>query len=170
MTSFTTVPILCPVLIGRTAQLEALTRLIEQARRGAGQTALIAGEAGIGKSRLVAELKSRAAQLGFSLLQGNCFDSDRVPALRPAARLAAQLLCHTDAEIAASLGTRSRTHKTPARTCPVLPEFPPAPALEPAEKRRLVTALAHLYRRSRKRASPAAHRDRGFALERCYQS
>jgi predicted ATPase len=46
--------ILCPILIGRDAQIEALTRLLALVRSGQGQIALISGEAGIGKSRLVA--------------------------------------------------------------------------------------------------------------------
>ncbi len=70
-------PIVCPVLIGREADLTALQALIEQAKRGERQVALIGGEAGIGKSRLVAETKTYAANQGFLLLQGNCFQADR---------------------------------------------------------------------------------------------
>ena len=69
--------IVCPVLIGREADLTALQALIEQAKRGERQVALIGGEAGIGKSRLVAETKTYAANQGFVLLQGNCFQADR---------------------------------------------------------------------------------------------
>src|ERR1700730_14025953 len=47
--------LVCPVLIGRGPLLDTLVQLIEQARGGHGQTALIAGEAGIGKSRVVAD-------------------------------------------------------------------------------------------------------------------
>ncbi len=70
-------PIVCPVLIGRAADLTALHVLVDQAKRGEGQVALISGEAGIGKSRLVAEAKAYAANQGFLLLQGNCFQADR---------------------------------------------------------------------------------------------
>ncbi len=70
-------PIVCPVLIGRAADLTALHVLVDQAKRGEGQVALISGEAGIGKSRLVAETKTYAANQGFLLLQGNCFQADR---------------------------------------------------------------------------------------------
>jgi DNA-binding CsgD family transcriptional regulator/tetratricopeptide (TPR) repeat protein len=68
--------IVCPVLIGREADLAALQALVEQAKRGEGQVALIGGEAGIGKSRLVEETKTYAAGQGFVLLQGNCFQAD----------------------------------------------------------------------------------------------
>ena len=69
-------PIVCPVLIGRKADLSALRVLVDQARGGGGQVALISGEAGIGKSRLVTEVKTTAAGQGFLLLQGNCFQTD----------------------------------------------------------------------------------------------
>ncbi len=69
-------PIVCPILIGRVADLTALHALIDQAKRGEGQVALISGEAGIGKSRLVAEGKTYALAQGFRLLHGNCFPGD----------------------------------------------------------------------------------------------
>src|SRR5947208_15693318 len=70
-------PIVCPVLIGRAADLTALHVLVDQAKRGEGQVALISGEAGIGKSRLVDEAKTYATAQGFLLLQGQCFPTDR---------------------------------------------------------------------------------------------
>jgi DNA-binding CsgD family transcriptional regulator len=69
-------PIVCPVLIGRAADLTALYVLVDQAKRGEGQVALISGEAGIGKSRLVTEAKAYASSQGFIPLQGNCFQTD----------------------------------------------------------------------------------------------
>src|SRR5690242_3444023 len=74
---FTTARI-CPLLLGRTAYLAALDNLIAQARDGHGQTVLITGEAGIGKSRLVVEMQVHAAQHRLALLQGRCFEPDRV--------------------------------------------------------------------------------------------
>ncbi len=47
--------VVCPVLIGRTASLASFERVFEQVGNGQGQTVLVSGEAGIGKSRLVAE-------------------------------------------------------------------------------------------------------------------
>src|SRR5947209_3702025 len=69
--------VVCPITVGRAQNLEALRRCVEQVQGGKGQTLLIAGEAGIGKSRLVAEARAYAAHLGFLVLQGNCFESDR---------------------------------------------------------------------------------------------
>ncbi len=76
-------PLVCPVLIGRASYLEALLHLMEQACAGSGQTVLIAGEAGIGKSRLITEATRRMtmpqAQVPFPavlILQGRCFEPD----------------------------------------------------------------------------------------------
>ncbi len=69
-------PVVCPVLIGRASDLAILHTLIDEAKNGNGQVLLVAGEAGIGKSRLVREAKTYAAQLSMSILQGNCFESD----------------------------------------------------------------------------------------------
>src|SRR5437879_3784978 len=54
----------CPITIGREREIERLGRLIEQLQAGQGTTVLITGEAGIGKSRLVAEARTRAVSLG----------------------------------------------------------------------------------------------------------
>ncbi len=71
-----TPPTRCPELIGRTEHLATLRLLVEQAKQGEGHVALIGGEAGIGKSRLVAEIRTYAGEQGFLLLQGNCFPTD----------------------------------------------------------------------------------------------
>jgi DNA-binding response OmpR family regulator/class 3 adenylate cyclase/predicted ATPase len=49
-------------LVGRGEELDILTRRWERARRGAGQLALIVGEPGIGKSRLIEEFRARLAE------------------------------------------------------------------------------------------------------------
>ena len=46
-------------LVARRDELERLDKLWQRARSGRGQVALIAGEAGIGKSRLVWALRER---------------------------------------------------------------------------------------------------------------
>lgn len=70
-------PIVCPVLVGRGRELATLARMIERAHGGAGWIGLIRGEAGVGKSRLVAEARAHAVDKGFQILQGRCFEQDR---------------------------------------------------------------------------------------------
>jgi DNA-binding CsgD family transcriptional regulator len=69
--------VVSPRLIGRATQIAVLRRALAAARGGTGQCIAIAGEAGIGKSRLVAEAAASAADDGFTLVQGRCFESDR---------------------------------------------------------------------------------------------
>ena len=69
--------VVCPVLIGREYDLQLLDRLITQSKEGRGQIALISGEAGIGKSRLVREAKARAAHETL-ILEGYCFQTESV--------------------------------------------------------------------------------------------
>ncbi|MBP7690629.1 MAG: AAA family ATPase [Anaerolineales bacterium] len=68
----------CPVLIGREADLDQLSQALSPiSAGGSSRVLLISGEAGIGKSRLTAELQARATSAGFTLLAGRCFEPDR---------------------------------------------------------------------------------------------
>jgi predicted ATPase/DNA-binding NarL/FixJ family response regulator len=70
-------PTLCPVLIGRTRDLAHLHLLADRVQSGQEQIVLLSGEAGIGKSRLLAALKAYAAAHDFFLLlEGQCFQTE----------------------------------------------------------------------------------------------
>ena len=60
--------------VGRTAELAALDAALAEAAAGRGSTLFVCGEAGIGKSRLVAELSERARGAGATVLCGRCLD------------------------------------------------------------------------------------------------
>src|SRR6202041_580516 len=49
-------------LVGRSEELDILTRRWERARRGEGQLSLIVGEPGLGKSRLIEEFRARLVE------------------------------------------------------------------------------------------------------------
>ncbi len=70
------IPIVSPVIVGRTREIERLNQALHAARNGTGQCVFLAGEAGIGKSRLLAELRKRAKGEHFTVLQGNSFEQD----------------------------------------------------------------------------------------------
>ena len=76
MNSYRQQSVICPIMVGRDLPAQALTRLSERSRDGHGQIALISGEAGIGKSRLVRELRNQLPP-SIMLLQGNCFEADQ---------------------------------------------------------------------------------------------
>ena len=66
---------LAPSLIGRQAPLRACDERLRLARGGARQVVLIAGEAGIGKTRLLREFLGRVrATEGIEIVEGCCYE------------------------------------------------------------------------------------------------
>src|ERR1700680_1450529 len=63
-----------PQFVGRVDELGALERLLSRAASGSGGAVLVAGEAGIGKSRLVSELEARAHDADALVLIGECVE------------------------------------------------------------------------------------------------
>src|SRR6266487_2842482 len=136
----------CPVLIGREASLASFERVFEQVKSGQGQTILVSGEAGIGKSRFVDEARARVGQEHAHFLQGHCFEQDRSLPFAPLLDLLRTLLLS---------GSRESSLRSLAPVAPELmkilpdlalwlPEVKPTPLLEPAqEQRRLFVALTH---------------------------
>jgi len=149
--------IVCPVLIGRTSYLEALVQLIEQACSNQGQTVLIAGEAGVGKSRLVAEAlirlrlsQTQAVSHTPLVLEGRCFEPDRSLPYAPLLDLMrAFLATRSSDDIATLLGpTSPELIKLLPELTSVLPQpmLNTNPYLE-QEKRRLFQALMDFFLR-----------------------
>ncbi len=58
--------------VGRREELAALETTLAQARDGVGALALIAGDAGLGKSRLIGELVAGAERDGMTVMLGEC--------------------------------------------------------------------------------------------------
>ena len=59
-------------MVGRNEQFETLRELLAAVRAGRGRAALIVGEPGIGKSRLLAELRSAGESDGATWFEGRC--------------------------------------------------------------------------------------------------
>jgi predicted ATPase len=66
-----------PVFVARDAAFDAFARVFDQVEEGRGQTVLLSGEAGVGKSRFVSEARAHAERAGSRFLEGNCFEPDR---------------------------------------------------------------------------------------------
>lgn len=103
-------PLVSPVMVGREAQLAALQQCIDAASAGAGQTVLVSGDAGIGKSRLVAAAAAHARERGVRVVNGQCFAPDRTLPFGPWRDLVSRRLLHQPwaadivADVAADLG------------------------------------------------------------------
>src|ERR671916_2062823 len=75
----------CPMLVGRDLELGIVHKAVEAAHHGAGGTVLLLGEAGVGKSRLVAQVCGLAKEAGLTVVCGRAVQAQRPAALRPLA-------------------------------------------------------------------------------------
>ncbi|MBA2326059.1 MAG: AAA family ATPase [Actinobacteria bacterium] len=80
-----TAPVLCARVIGRDRELGALRAALDEARAGRGSVVFLAGEAGIGKSRLAHEAATVARSRGMVLLRGRAVQAASPVAYRPLA-------------------------------------------------------------------------------------
>jgi DNA-binding SARP family transcriptional activator/tetratricopeptide (TPR) repeat protein len=69
--------------VGREPELAALVGALDDALAGSGRLALVAGEPGIGKSRLAEELEDHARQRGARVCVGRCWEAGGAPAYWP---------------------------------------------------------------------------------------
>jgi len=76
---------LCPVLVGREEELDVLLAALDRAADGRGGAFFVAGEAGVGKSRLVREVARRAQARGLTVLAGRAVAGAVPVAFRPLA-------------------------------------------------------------------------------------
>ncbi len=106
-----------PRVVRREAELAALEAVLARAEAGDPAAAVVAGEAGIGKTRLVAELESRAAERGAIVLHGACvqLDGGELPYAPLAAALRDSPVAALDEALAAlpGLARRELAHAFP---------------------------------------------------------
>jgi DNA-binding CsgD family transcriptional regulator/tetratricopeptide (TPR) repeat protein len=100
-------------IIGRTAELAELEAALADATDGRPSLAFIAGESGVGKTRLLSELERRARADGARVIGGDCVElgegelpyAPLVAALRPLAREGDPVLAQLPAQARAELAT-----------------------------------------------------------------
>ena len=68
--------LVCPILVGRDDLLDLADRRIAEVAAGRGQLLLLAGEAGVGKTRLLGAIERRASAAGFRTVRGGTYPSD----------------------------------------------------------------------------------------------
>ena len=134
--------------VGREREWTQLSGVLQQALDGRGQIVLVAGEPGIGKTRLLEELAGLATARGARVLMGCCYEMEQNMAYAPVIEVLRSLL-------ASALATTLPPPCPPTQLAAVaelLPELrqkwhdlPPYQPLPPdAERTRLLTSLAQL--------------------------
>ena len=84
--------------VGRERELAALVERLAEAARGEGGVVFISGEPGIGKSRLLREIASRARAGGWLVLSGRAYDIDGMPPYLPFVEILGEHLRHSSDE------------------------------------------------------------------------
>ena len=137
--------------VGRAGELATLTADLDAAVGGHGGVVLVAGEPGIGKTRLVEELAARATVRGAVVLWGRCWEGAGAPAFWPWVQVIRGYV-QVQAEDLASLrhdlgaGAADIAQLVPA-VHDRIPDLPAPPQLEPEAARfRLFDSLAGFLR------------------------
>lgn len=71
------------IFVGRQQELVQLRAALDDTLSGRGQVVMLAGEPGIGKTRLAQELTFRAESLGAQVLWGRCYEHVGAPPYWP---------------------------------------------------------------------------------------
>jgi predicted ATPase/DNA-binding CsgD family transcriptional regulator len=133
--------------VGRRRELETLDGRLDLAFAGQGSLAMLAGEAGVGKTRVLQEFSERAAQRGATVLTGSCFEGDWQPPYGPWVEALGQHVRASDPE-----QLRQRLNGSAAHLAHLVPEIraalPDTPLPEPLgadeERLRLFDAVRQL--------------------------
>ena len=137
--------------VGRAGELASLTADLDAAVGGRGGVVLVAGEPGIGKTRLAEELAARAMARGAVVLWGRCWEGAGAPAFWPWVQVIrgyVQVQAEDPASLRHDLGAGAADI---AQLVPAvhdrIPDIPAPPPLEPEEARfRLFDSLASFLR------------------------
>jgi eukaryotic-like serine/threonine-protein kinase len=135
--------------VGREAELAALTADLEVAAGGRGGVVVLAGEPGIGKTRLAEELAAAAAARGALVLWGRCWEGEGAPAFWPWVQVVRTYVEGSDPAVLRQemgAGAADIAQVVPA-VRERLPDLPAPPPLEPEAARfRLFDSLAGFLR------------------------
>ena len=134
--------------VGREREWALLNGLLQRAMDGQGRVALLAGEPGIGKTRLLEELAGLAAARGAQILVGRCHELEQNVAYAPILEALRSLLPMLSAPSSpcpvARLAIVAELLPELREVRPDLPSHHPLPPDE--ERARLLTSLAEVIR------------------------
>jgi DNA-binding winged helix-turn-helix (wHTH) protein/tetratricopeptide (TPR) repeat protein len=123
--------------VGRTAEVEALRATAQRALAGSGRLVLLAGDAGIGKTRTAEELAVYARDHGAQVLVGRCSEESRATAFWPWVQAIRTYVAGADAALLRDVMGEAGADLAPLVPAVYarLPDVPAPPALSPEEAR-----------------------------------
>jgi DNA-binding SARP family transcriptional activator len=136
-------------LVGRQRELAQLEQLWDQAQNGQGQLALVVGEPGIGKTRLIQALITHTQRQGATILRGGCYEYEATTPYLPFVEgLRAHVHMHGADTLRAQLGpTAAELARLAPEIAVKLGVLAPSPSLPPGDERlRLFDNIARFLR------------------------
>ena len=124
-------------MVARVAEVEATRRLLREVREGRGETVLLSGDPGVGKTRLAQEMTLICRADGMYPVSGRCYEHQQHVPYFPFSEIVGRLVPVARATLAID---------PPARwpsLAALLPDAPPQPAAG-GDHRRVVHAIADL--------------------------
>ena len=125
------------VFVGREREFAALRAGLDDTLADHGRVLLLAGEPGIGKTRLASELAAEARQRGTQVLTGYCYEGEGAPPFWPWVQIVRACVTNCDHDL-----LRTEMGSGAADIAQVIPEvrerfpeLPPPPELESEQAR-----------------------------------
>jgi DNA-binding SARP family transcriptional activator/predicted ATPase len=131
-------------IVGRQAEIRRLRDLLDRAWGGHGQAVAVVGEAGVGKSRLLAEVAAEAVARGGRVLVGRCYEAEQI--LPFASWVDSFRAGQIDAEQHGLEGFPARWRAELARLLPGIAVPGQGPPPGPVDYRQLFESVAQLLR------------------------
>jgi DNA-binding SARP family transcriptional activator/predicted ATPase len=129
-------------LVGRDAEVRRLGEALHRAWAGHGQVVAVIGEAGVGKSRLLAEIAAQAVAHGDRVLVGRCHEAEQILPFAPWVDAFRSGHVERDTEVIGGLNPQWRTEL--ARLIPELGAPDHGLPQDPVDYRQLFESVAHL--------------------------
>ena len=100
-------------ILGRDSERAELYHVLSLALAGEHQVVVVGGDAGVGKTTLLADLAKRAEELGFSVAVGHCLDIEAGSSFGPVIEAVTALLAGIEDLDARPAAQRMRTFIDP---------------------------------------------------------
>ena len=136
-----------PPFVGRAGEFSQLRERLSLAESGHGGVVMLAGEAGIGKTRTIEEFRDEARGRGARVISGRCFEGDWAPPYGPFAEALAELAASASPDELRddmSYGAPPLARLVPAIAAAVPGVGEPAPLGPNEEQFRILDAVSQL--------------------------